>query len=67
MVRVQVGEFPDVRQDEREIRYVRAGGTEQQPAQGSGQLKGAPTLNRGPGATSVPRVHRVGWVLRVVC
>ena len=38
MVRVQVGkEFPDMRQNEREIKFIRVG-----------QLKGELTLNRGP-------------------
>ena len=37
-------EFPDMRQNEREIKFIRVGnavGT-------AGQLKGEPTLNRGP-------------------
>ena len=45
MVQVQVGkEFPDVRQNEREIKFIRAGDA----IRTVGQLKGEPTLNRGP-------------------
>ena len=45
VVQVQVGkEFPDVRQNEREIKFIRAGDA----IRTVGQLKGEPTLNRGP-------------------
>ena len=43
LVRVQVGkEFPDMRQNEREIKFIRMGDGV------SGQLKGEPMLNKGP-------------------
>ena len=43
MVLVQVGkEFPDVRQNEREIKLIRMGDA----VRTVGQLKGEPTLNR---------------------
>ena len=45
LVWVQVGkEFPDMRQNEREIRFIRMGDT----VRTAGQLKGEPTLNKGP-------------------
>ena len=45
MVRVQVGkEFPDMRQNEREIKFIRVGDT----VRTGGQLKGELALNRGP-------------------
>ena len=45
MVRVQVGkEFPDMRQNEREIKFIRVGDT----VRTEGQLKGELVLNRGP-------------------
>ena len=57
MVWVWVGkEFPDMRQKEREIKFIRMGdavGT-------AGQLKGEPRLNRGPWFTFIPRVQGVG-------
>ena len=37
-------EFPDVRQNEREIKFIRVGDT----VRTVGQLKGEPKLNRGP-------------------
>ena len=37
-------EFPDMRQNEREIKFIRMGDT----VRPAGQLKGEPTLNRGP-------------------
>ena len=44
VVWVQVGkEFPDMRQNEREIKFIRMGDT----VRTAGQLKGEPTLNRG--------------------
>ena len=45
MVRVQVGkEFLDMRQNEREIKFIRVGDA----VTTVGQLKGESTLNRGP-------------------
>ena len=45
MVQVRVGkEFPDVRQNERGIKFIRVGDA----VRTAGQLKGEPTLNRGP-------------------
>ena len=45
MVWVQVGkEFPDMRQNEREIKFIRVGDAVRTVS----QLKGEPTLKRGP-------------------
>ena len=45
MVQGQVGkEFPDMRQNEREIKFMRMGDT----VRTAGQLKGESTLNRDP-------------------
>ena len=45
MVREQVGkEFPDMRQDEKRIKFIRVGDT----VRTAGQLKGELVLNRGP-------------------
>ena len=45
VVHVWVGkEFPDMRQNERGIKFIRVGDT----VRTVGQLKGEPTLNRGP-------------------
>ena len=45
MVRVQVGkEFPDMRQNEREIKFIRVGDA----VRTAGQFKGEPALNIGP-------------------
>ena len=45
MVQALVGkEFPDMRQNEREIKFIRLGDT----VRTAGQLKGELTLNRGP-------------------
>ena len=45
MVRVRIGkEFSDMRQNGREIKFIRVGGA----VRTAGQLKGEPTLNRGP-------------------
>ena len=45
LVRVQIGkEFLDRRQNEREIKFIRMGDA----LRTVGQLKGEPTLNRGP-------------------
>ena len=57
MVQAWVGkEFPDMRQNEREIKFIRVGDTVRR----AGQLKGEATLNRGPQSTFRPRVQRVG-------
>ena len=54
MVWARVGkEFPDMRQNEREIKLIRVGDT----VRTAGQLKGKPMLNRGP---FIPRVQGVG-------
>ena len=37
-------EFPDMRQNEREMKFIRVGDA----VRTAGQLKGEPTLNRGP-------------------
>ena len=45
VVRARVGkEFPDMRQNERETKFIRMGDT----VRPAGQLKGELTLNRGP-------------------
>ena len=45
MVQAQAGkEFPDIRQKEREIKFIRMG----EAIRTAGQLKGEPTLNRAP-------------------
>ena len=45
MVRARVGkEFPDMRQNEREIKFIRVGDA----VRTEDQLKGELTLNRGP-------------------
>ena len=45
MIYAQVGkEFPDMRQNEREIKFIRVGGA----VRPAGQLRGERTLNRGP-------------------
>ena len=57
MVHAQVGkEFLDMKQNEREIKFIRVGDTVRR----AGQLKGEATLNRGPQSTFRPRVQRVG-------
>ena len=57
MVRVQVGKgFPDMRQNEREIKFIRMGDT----VRIAGQLKGKPTLNRGLWSTFIPTLQGVG-------
>ena len=52
-------EFPDMRQNEREIKFIRVGDA----VRTAGQLKGELTLNRGPYSTFIPRVQRAGWGL----
>ena len=60
MVREQVGkELPDVRQNETETSFIRVGDA----FITAGQLKGEPTVNRGPSSTFIPRVQGVGWGL----
>ena len=52
MVHAQVGKkFPDIRQNEREIKFVRVGGA----VRTAGRLKQELTLNRGPWSTFTPR------------
>ena len=48
-------EFPDMRQIERRIKFIRVGDT----VRTVGQLKGEPTLNGGPQSTFIPRVQGV--------
>ena len=57
MVREQVGkEFPDMRQNEREIKFIRVGDA----VRTVGQLKGELMLNRGPWSAFIPRVQGAG-------
>ena len=57
MVQVRLGkEFPDLRLNEREIKFIRVGDTVRR----AGQLKGEPTLNGGPSSTFIPGVQGVG-------
>ena len=57
MVWARVGkEFPDMRQNEREIKFIRVGDA----VRTANQLKGELTLNRGPYSTLIPRVQGVG-------
>jgi len=57
VVRARVGkEFPDLRQNERRIKFIRVGDA----VRTAGQLKGEPKLNRGPKSTFIPRVQGVG-------
>ena len=57
MVRVQVGKgFPDMRQNEREIKFIRMGDT----VRIAGQLKGKLTLNRDLWPTFTPTLQGVG-------
>ena len=51
-------EFPDLRQNEREIKFIRVGDA----VRTAGPFKGEPTLNKGPYTTFIPRVQGVGWV-----
>ena len=61
----QVGkEFPDNRQNEREIKFITLGDT----VRTAGQLKGEPTLNRGPQVHFYTQGTRSGiGVLQVIC
>ena len=55
VVGARVGKkFPGMRQNEREIKFIRVGDA----VTTAGQLKGEPTLNGGPWSTSIPRVHK---------
>ena len=57
VVQTQVGkEFPDMRQSERERKFMRVGDAVRTVS----QLKGEPTLNRSPSSTFIPRVQAVG-------
>ena len=57
MVRTWVRkEFPYMRQNEKEIKFIRVGNA----VRTVGQLKGELTLNRGPESTFIPRVQGVG-------
>ena len=57
VVQVRVGkEFQDMRQNEWEIKFIRMGDA----ARTAGQLRGEPTLNRGPQSTFILRVQGVG-------
>ena len=57
MVQAQVGkESPDVRHNEREIKFIRMGDA----VRTAGQLKGEWTLNRGPESPFLPRVQGLG-------
>ena len=60
VAREQVGkELPDMRQNETETNFIRMGDA----FITAGQLKGEPTVNRGPYSTFIPRVQGVGWGL----
>ena len=65
MVQAQVGkEFPDMRQNEREIKFIRVGDV----VRTVGQLKGEPTLNGGSLVYFYTQGTRGGiGVLRVIC
>ena len=57
MVWARVGkEFPDMRQNEREIKFIRMGDV----VRTASQLKGEWMLNRGPQSTFIARVQGVG-------
>ena len=57
VVRVRVGkEFLDMRQNEREIKFIRMGDA----VRTVGQLKGEPMLNKGLYSTFIPRAQGVG-------
>ena len=60
MVRARVGKkFPDIRQNEREIKFIRVGGA----VITAGWLKRELTLNRGPWSTFTPRYLEWDWGL----
>ena len=57
MVCTWVGkEFTEMRQNEREIKFIRVGDT----VRTVGQLKGEPMLNKGPLCIFIPRVQGAG-------
>ena len=57
MIYAQVGkEFPDMRQNEREIKFIRV----EDAVRTVGQLKGEPALNRGSLVHFLPRAQGVG-------
>ena len=57
VVHTQVGkEFTDMRQNEKEIKFIRVEDT----VRIAGQFKGEPVLNRGPLCIFIPRVHGAG-------
>ena len=45
-----------MRQNEREMKFIRVGDT----VRTAGQLKGEPTMNRGPWSTFIPKGQGVG-------
>ena len=64
VVRAQVGkEFPDVRQNEREIKLIRVGDA----VRAAGQLEGEPTLDRVLSPLLYPGYKAWDGVLRVTC
>ena len=64
MVQGRVGkEFPDVRQNEREIKFIRVGDA----VRTAGQLKGEPTLEGCPESTLYPGYKEWDRVLQVIC
>ena len=56
-------EFPDMRQNERSIKFIRVGDA----VRTAGQLKGEPTLEGCPESTLYPGYRRGIGVLRVIC
>ena len=64
MVCAWVGkEFSDMRQNEREIKFIRVGDA----VRTTGQLKGEPMMNRGPQFTFISRVQGGIGVMWVIC
>ena len=65
VVHAQVGkEFPDIRQKERKIKFIRVGNT----VRTAGLLKGEPTLNTGPLVHFYTQSSRSAiGVLQVIC
>jgi len=58
MIHAWVGkEFPDMRQNERRIKFIRVGDA----VRTVDQLKGELTFNRGSLSTFIARVQGVGW------
>ena len=56
-------EFSDMRQNEREIKFIRVGDA----VRTTGQLKGEPMMNRGPQFTFISRVQGGIGVMWVIC